>query len=156
MNNYTPETAIINKSDLKRKKIVFTENKRTYECDNDTNEDVIMLHLDGGLFSKIDKTIRCDYAFEADGKLGDRTCLVELKGHNISHACEQLLETLFYFEKKYPAKNYYCRIVTSGNKKPDIESTEEKKLSAYLRRKNYGSLRKETNKVIEKLSDLKV
>jgi len=154
MNNYTPESAIINKGDLKRKKIVFTENKRVYECRNDTDEDVVMLHVDGELFSSKDKVIRCDYAFEADGNLGNRTCLVELKGHNVSHACEQLQQSLVYFERIYPVVRFYCRIVTSGNKKPNIESREEKSLSAYLRRKGCEKLKVGTNKIIEKLSDL--
>lgn len=155
MHKYTPETAIINKGDLKRTKIVFTENKRVYECINDTNENILMLHVDGELFSATDKSIRCDYAFEADGKLGNRTCLVELKGHNISHACEQLYQTLDYFEKKYPVSKFFCRIVTSGSKKPNIESKEEKLLSAYLKRKHYAPLKTGTNKICEKLSDLK-
>ena len=32
MNKYKPESAVINRNDLKRKKIVFSENKRNYEC----------------------------------------------------------------------------------------------------------------------------
>ena len=154
MNNYLPESAIINKSDPKRKKIAFTENNRVYECLNDISASVVMVHIDGGLFSKAAKVVRCDYGYEVDSKSGSKTCLVELKGHNISHACSQLLETITYFEKKYPVDRFYCRIVSSGNKKPNIESKEEKILSAYLRRKKYDKLKIGTNKISEKLSDL--
>lgn len=154
MHNYVPESAILNKGDSRRKRIVFSENRRVYECSNDTDEDVVMLRVDGQLFSSENKTIRCDYAFEVDGKLGDRTCLVELKGHNVSHACEQLFKTLIYFEQNYPVGRFFCRIVTSGSKKPDIESREEKMLSAYLKRKGYAKLQTGTNKIVDKLSDL--
>lgn len=154
MNKYTPDSAIINKNDLKRKKIVFSENNRTYECINDLNQDVLMFHIDGGLFKQTENSIRCDYGFEADGKEENRTCLVELKGHDINHASEQLFQTLLFFEKNYPVKKYFCRIVSSGNKKPNIESVEEKKLSAYLLRKKYGRLKTGTNKISEKISDL--
>ena len=155
MNKYTPQSAILNVNDIKRKKIVFTEKNRRYECANDTQEDVVMFHIDGGFFPASDTTIRCDYGYELEGSNGNRTCLVELKGHNIKHACEQLYQTLRYFEKKYPVKKFFCRIVTSGNKKPNIESAEEKKLSAYLRKKNYGAIKVETNKIFEKTSEVK-
>ena len=155
MNNYSPDSAIINKDDLKRKKIVFSENNRVYECLNDTNENVLMIHIDGGLFPESESSVRCDYGFEIDGKLGNRTCLVELKGHNIKHACEQLYNTLVYFEEKYSVNKFFCRIVSSGNKKPNIESIEEKKLSAYLRQKSYAILKVYTNRFSEKLTNLK-
>lgn len=152
MNKYTP-TAIINKGDFKRKKIIFSENKRTYECINDTDADVVMFHIDGGLFSKSESSVRCDYGFEVD-KRENITCLVELKGHDLKYASEQLYQTLIYFEVNYPAKKFFCRIVSSGNKKPNLPSIEEKKLSVYLRRKNYSKLKSGTKKITEKLSDL--
>lgn len=155
MNKYTPESAIINRNDLKRRKIVFSENKRVYECINDLNEDVLMFHIDGGLLAETDTSIRCDYGFEVAGNEKNRTCLIELKGQDLKHACEQLFQTLEYFEKKYPVKKFFCRIVSSGNKKPNMESSEEKKLSSYLLRKKYGKLKTGTNKVSEKISDLK-
>ena len=155
MNKYTPESAIINKGDLKRKKIVFSENKRVYECSNESEEAVLMLHVDGGLFPKSETSIRCDYGYEVEGNGENKTCLIELKGHNINHACEQLFQTLVYFEKQYPVEKFFCRIVSSGNKKPNIESIEEKKLSSYLLRKKYGKLKTGTNKISEKISDLK-
>ncbi len=153
MNKYTPKSAVMNQGDLRRKKIIFSENQRSYECINDSDENVIMFHIDGGLFPKSESSVRCDYGFEIDSE-ENRTCLVELKGHNLKHAFEQLYQTLIYFEENYPAKNFFCRIVSSGNKKPNIESIEEKRLSLYLRRKNYGKLKSGTKKISEKLSDL--
>lgn len=67
MNEYTPESAVINKGDFKRKKIIFSENKRTYECTNDTGAEVVMFHIDGGLFPDSQSSIRCDYGFEIEG-----------------------------------------------------------------------------------------
>ena len=122
---------------------------------NDSNEDVLMFHIDGGLFTETETSMRCDYGFEVDGNEENRTCLVELKGHDLKHACEQLFQTLVYFEKTYPVKKFFCRIISSGNKKPNIESADEKKLSSYLLRKKYGKLQIGTNRISEKLSDLK-
>lgn len=155
MNKYKPESAILNKGNSKLKRIVFSENNRVYECVNGTNEEVLTLHVDGGLVSKSSSALRCDYAFEIDGEFGNRTCLVELKGHDIKHACKQLYETLLFFEKQYPVKKYFCRLVTSGNKKPNIESIEEKRLSFYLRKKSYDKLKVATKKISEKMSELK-
>lgn len=153
MNVY-PISADINPNDRKRKLVVFSENTRRYEYANISEADVVMLHADGGLFSENTPRLRCDYAFETELEDKTKTCLVELKGHDIPHACLQLKETLLHFEEFYPAEEFYCRLVTSGSKKPNRESIQEKGLNAYLLRKGYQRLKTGTNILKEKSSDL--
>lgn len=152
MNAY-PAKAIINQNDRRRKLVVFSENGRRYEYVNTGENKIIMLHIDGGLFPKNDVPLRCDYAFETEIENEPKTCLVELKGHDIPHACLQLKETLLYFESHYPVKEFYCRLVTSGNKKPNRESVQEKELNAYLLRNGYQRLKMRTTVIKEKTED---
>lgn len=153
MNVY-PESALMNANDKKRMHVVFSENKRRYEYNNAESFNLNMIHVDGGLFYANSLPVRCDFALEIDFETHRKLCLIELKGHDIAHACEQLLESLKYFMKKYPADKYYCRIVSSGNKKPNIESVQEKTLNSFLLRNGFAKLKKTTNFMCETSSDL--
>ena len=153
MNAY-PASADLNPNDRKRKSVVFSENGRRYEYVNTAGTDVTMIHVDGGLFSENTAQLRCDYAFETVLADKTRTCLIELKGHDIPYACLQLKESVRYFETHYPTEKFYCRLVTSGNKKPNRESIQEKELNAYLLKNGYQRLKTGTNSVRDTSEDL--
>jgi len=68
---------------------------------------------------------RCDYALIVDNSI---LYLIELKGRNLKHACEQLLATFSCFKTNYPMEKYNCRAVVSKVVAPNKPSPAEKRL----------------------------
>ena len=124
MNIYPSET-IIQSGNIKE--IVCKENGRSFYLKNKSKFYINKIKVDGKL---IKKGIRCDYAVDVNNQANISDCiyLIELKGSDKSHACEQILQTYIYFNDQYETKNYNCRIVLSKDNAPKLLSTEYKKL----------------------------
>lgn len=116
--------------------VVCKENGRFYRLNNASNAFIQKIRVDGQL---ITTGIRCDYAVDAaflkaspgDEEPKTRTediFLIELKGTDKKHACEQILATYRYFLEHYYADRYHCRIVLSKDTAPKILPTDQKKL----------------------------
>ena len=126
MNIYPSKT--IEQSGL-QKEIVCKENGRIFHLTNNSNSFIQKIKVDGAL---ITTGIRCDYAVDVskvhNESISESIFLIELKGSDKAHACKQIIETYKYFQNKYIAKTYNCRIVLSKDNAPKLLSTEQKKL----------------------------
>ena len=117
---------------IKHSQIVCQENGRKYVALNKGCKNVLKIHVDGDL---IRSGKRCDYAL---GLLDEKKVyLIELKGCDISHACEQILKSLDFFKKNegWNQADYYARIVVSKFSSPKLPSVAQKRLIFAERRK---------------------
>jgi hypothetical protein len=83
---FKPECVIIND---KRKKLVLKEKRSELRLQNEAGKDIKVIHIDGCEITE-NTVSRCDYVI-----LYDNLCIyLELKGSEISHAFEQLANTI--------------------------------------------------------------
>ena len=101
-----PESAVLDKNIKNIFK--FEEKRKSYRAKNPNKREAIQLQIDGKLYSK--NTAKCDYGLLLED---GRFFLIELKGRQVEHACQQLLETLKLLKRDYNQYNFnfFCRIV---------------------------------------------
>ena len=121
---------------------VCEENKRIFRLENKHNYFIQKIRVDNGL---IKSGIRCDYAIDVykDAKpdtLSDMIYLIELKGSDKDHACEQIIQTYNYFIKNFKTIFYHCRIVLSKDTAPKLLTTNQKKLKQLEKQKKLDIL----------------
>jgi len=75
----------------KEKQVCVKENKRTFSINNPDNRLIDKVRVDGCIY-KDNSTKRCDWLFHI--RSIKKSVFVELKGKNVSHAYEQLSETI--------------------------------------------------------------
>lgn len=93
----------------REKKLIFAQHKKKYCGLNNAKKEVLGIHVDGGLI-KGTKTSKCDAAIFVDK---DICYLIELKGSDLVTACNQISETLDFFNKNYKVEKCVGRIVCS-------------------------------------------
>lgn len=153
---------MIQKNDIPKKaikysqaesKISFSENGRTYIADNISKKSILGFHVDGGLIVS-SETKKCDYAFILEN---DICYLIELKGHGISEACNQISETIEYFTKNFKMKKFVGRIVISHFNTHKVNDENFRNLQRKLRtiKKNFNIAQNELlikeNKLYERI-----
>ena len=129
MNKY-PEFAIEQEGIIPQ--IVCKENGRVFHLNNKSNYYIQKIKVDDSL---IKTGIRCDYAIDLCKSKNDISAdsiyLVELKGVDKSHACEQILATYTFFQNNselYKSDFFHCRIVLSKDSAPHLFSSNQKRL----------------------------
>lgn len=120
----------------KNKKIVFSEGRKKLTIKNPKQLTFKGYHVDSCLLKNYNSFSRCDNLCEVQ-----ESCIVyfvEFKGGNVSHACNQILNTVDYYKDRYASKTKYCHII-SNNSPPAIKSKinetkiKLKKYNAYLK-----------------------
>lgn len=102
----------------KRKIISCTENKKTYQYENTSQNLVVSYVMDGGII-KNDRTVpqktdKCDYMIMVNGNEVN-AILVELKGVSVLKAIEQLDATLERHKKMWSkVSNVYARAIVAS------------------------------------------
>lgn len=131
--------------------IVCSEKGMRYELINDNRSCVKKIIIDDCLITN--KTIqKCDYAILLCNS--EICCFIELKGSDITHACDQILHTygqLTDLVKK--CKKIYARIIPSRCPTPNIRS-RPRELLRNLCKSNKGDLKIQTNNLTDKASEL--
>ena len=151
-------------SDDYRKVLSVKEHGRSYYLLNPCEYRVRCYRIDGGV---ITDGMRCDYGILTDFsncsnaasteiKLGNftkkqcRFYLVELKGKDLSHAAEQLNDTITKLEHSIAACVIEARIILSRVSHPDLPVTSVIQLERRLARLG-GRLKKASNMLEETL-----
>lgn len=119
----------------KIKEVVCEENKRCFRLKNKSDFFVQKIKVDNGL---IKTGIRCDYAIDVNEsdceknnkneELSKKIYLIELKGSDKDHACEQIIQSYTFFQQNYKAQAYHCRIVLSKDHAPKLLTPNQKRL----------------------------
>lgn len=108
--------------------MIVQENGKEFKIDNPHYKKLEKIHVDGCL---ITSGVKCDYAVLVDrnsNNLND-VYLIELKGCDVKHVYEQLLETYEFFISHYQCKSIHLRLVFSKKSKPKLKSTAEKRIT---------------------------
>lgn len=105
-----------------KREIVFQEHRSKYQAHNPEGRVVCEIKIDGAL---ITAGSRCDYGlWVEDGRL----FLIELKGCDVNHACDQLLQTFSFFNQNYGDEHfqYQMRVVSTRVSAPNIQYSKQK------------------------------
>lgn len=132
-----------------KKIVVVEENSRKYTLNNDIQKELVVYRIDGGIINSthVDK---CDFGiYSEDGVF----ILIELKGSDYDHACDQIISTITQLDLTQLAKSIFGRIVLSRGKTPNLRSTSDTKLKNILK-KYKGNLKSSSLAFREKLSSL--
>lgn len=137
-----------------RRKIVSLTEKgenRVYRLVNDAIHELVVMRVDGGIFSD-SKNTKCDYGIYTHERI---LVLVELKGADYSHALEQLDTTVdeMIARPQLHVGKLYGRVVLSKTRIPNTLTSKEMALKRKLKRYN-GSLAKATKLIEERISAL--
>ncbi len=105
---------------------VQTENKRSFRIKNSSKKEINEVRVDGCL---IKGGKRCDWLYEIECKGVKEVFYVELKGKDLNHALEQILETIKYCDKTQNHNSCKKRayIVLSRYPKEDSSIQKRKK-----------------------------
>lgn len=115
------------------RRIVFSEKGKTYIAQNENQKKVLGFKVDGG-YIKENEVRKCDYALIVNEEI---CYLIELKGTDISSACEQLLKTIeLVTEKHIDMNKFLCRSVHSRIATHKIENENVKRLKKKLKEIN--------------------
>lgn len=115
--------------------IVFSEEGKKYTAQNERQKKVLGFKVDGGYIKENQPgKKKCDYALIVN----DEICyLIELKGTDISSACEQLLKTIESMLKKHnDMDKFLCRSIHSRINTHKIENENAKELRKKLKKIN--------------------
>ena len=99
------------------------EKYKTFILKNKAKQPVRKVTIDGCLIKNLAGQKACDFGLWADGS--HQVFLVELKGKNMSKACEQILETIKFLKDKYlyeiEGKKLIACIVAGKNDTPKLQ-----------------------------------
>ena len=128
--------------------VVFSENGRDYRGRNPHRKTIARYHIDGGAICD-DTKRRCDFACEIPATAPATTSLylIELKGKDLIHACEQILDTMQHLATDLSGKTVHGRIVLSRVPAPDLRSTSYMRCDQALRKR--GGTLKQQAKILE-------
>jgi hypothetical protein len=116
--------------DLK-KKAAEQKEKPEYRIENKSQNLVVKITVDGGLFPTNTKPQKCDYLVLVQFKTNEKVAyFVELKGKDLKTAIEQIQETLRNTHKKLPDFSFRCRI--SQSKIIAATNQQKEQLISYL------------------------
>lgn len=123
-------------SDDCRPVVVFKKG-RSYRAINVQKIRVIGYEIDGVLIKQGHK---CDYALCLPDKA--KLYFVELKGHHLPEAAEQILTTIQYFAEELAEMSVFGRIVCTRISTPDLRSVKMIKLERELAKRNGNLVKK--------------
>lgn len=131
--------------------IVCEENGMRYELKNDNHSCVKRVEVDKCYIPDNNK-VKCDFAVLICNS--EVCCLIELKGGNIDHACEQILHTTVHLSDVIAkCQKVYARIIPSRYPAPNIRSRPKNLLFQYCQKHN-GSLLIRVKHFEEKVSQM--
>ena len=113
----------------REKKLVFEQHNKKYCGLNNAQKEVLGIRVDGGLIEGA-KTSKCDAAMFVDN---DICYLIELKGSDLVTACNQISETLEFFNKNYKVEKCVGRIVCSKINTHEVYHDDYKTLRRTLK-----------------------
>ncbi|MDR2438480.1 MAG: hypothetical protein LBE12_03780 [Planctomycetaceae bacterium] len=104
--------------------IVCQERESKYVYKYKSDENFIKLQIDGGLISN-QNTPKCDYLLLNCTKKNEiayyHSIFIELKGSDLTHACEQILATIESLNNNLKGSILHARIVLSKVPKPNVQ-----------------------------------
>ncbi|MDR0704001.1 MAG: hypothetical protein LBF88_03350 [Planctomycetaceae bacterium] len=104
--------------------IVCEEKASKYIYKYKSGEKFLRLQVDGGLISD-QNTLKCDYLLLNYTKINKIThyhsIFIELKGSDLTHACEQILATIESLNNNLKGSILHARIVLSKVPKPNVQ-----------------------------------
>ena len=116
-----------------RKAVVLKEKgeSRAYRMNNPNAKELVAYKIDHGLIN-VDTVDKCDFGIYSEDKV---MFLVELKGADYEHALKQLLSTITILltRPNVAVAKLHTRVVLSKYRVPDIQVTDEKKLTKLLK-----------------------
>ena len=118
-----------------KKKAVDQKEKPEYRIENNGQNLVAKIEVDGCLFPKDSEPKKCDYLVLVYFKTNQKVAyFVELKGKDLKTAIEQIKETLKNTHKHLTGFSFRCRI--SQSKMQPIKATgqQKEKLIKYLKK----------------------
>lgn len=120
---------------------------RTYRLLNYLGKEIVVYKIDGGVINN-DKVLKCDYGIYTEN---DLLILIELKGIDLSHALDQIDNTISILLKQpnIKMKKLSVRIVLSKVGVPRISASKENKLKQLLRKSYGGGDYKKQSRVLE-------
>lgn len=133
-----PDKAVLSSDD--RSIFSFSENKMSYSAQNKSKVQGCRLQIDGGLIQNTD--LKCDNGLLlSDG----RFFLIELKGVDVGHACEQVEKTADFVAARYSNFGFklFGRIVARKGV-PQVDTRRQR-----LERKLQGRLKIQENRLEE-------
>lgn len=107
--------------------IKFSENKREFIAENIDKKDILKLNIDDCLIKNVKHQLSCDNGMfiESDSLF----YFIELKGRDIRHACEQIANTIVYFEKYFTnqvkGKEFIAAMVLSKYDAPKLKQSPQ-------------------------------
>lgn len=122
--------------------------KREYRGNNPSRLLLTAYRVDGGLIKE--EEAKCDYAVYTET---NNLYFIELKGGDYSHALAQLqnaIQMLMQPDVECP-QSIHTRVVLSKLKVSGVWGSKEKKLIALLKQKYNGTLRRETQVMVENI-----
>lgn len=88
-------------------KIVCEEHKKRYCLLNDKRYSVVEFKMDDGIIRNEDNKNKCDYLYVVKEPSHPVAIFVELKGRDVKHALEQIMESVTTYYRDF----HYCRIL---------------------------------------------
>lgn len=121
--------------------------KRIYKLHNDTEKEIVVYKIDGGLINDT-SVLKCDNGIYTED---DWLFLIELKGKDLEHALEQINSTIDILlkQKNIKPKKLNVRIVVSKVNIPKILESKEKKLKQLLYKSYGGGDYKKQSRLLE-------
>lgn len=111
----------LSRCDERQRVIVSAENKRKHIAHNNDNSQVFQFRIDGDIEDSGSSDRRCDYVIENETK---KTLYpIELKGHNIVHAVEQINDTIQKYSSLFSGYKLLPRIVCSKASTHNIQTS---------------------------------
>lgn len=121
--------------DVQQRIIVCEENGMKYIAYNVNDSSIFKYQIDGTIVQD-NTNKRCDYLVENETKKA--VYLVELKGCDVSKACEQIESTIIHFSHLLNSYNKHSRIVCS------------RVATSYINDSHYRSLKRKCQDIIVK------
>ena len=109
----------------KNRVIVRQERRSSIRLRNPDQYQVSCIQVDGCLLAKDRDRRRCDWLFEVDQEDCKRAWYVELKGKNVLHALEQLLDTLTHPALLKRHRGFVRHCVVVATRVPRMDSSRQ-------------------------------
>lgn len=128
--------------------ISLSENKRTYQLENKSHRCIHSYRIDNGIITS-QNVSKCDYAIFIDTNY---LILIELKGVDISHAIDQIENTINTLIRNngVSVNRIDARIVISRGPNPKIIASKQQRLEKLLL-KYHGHLNYREKKLLESI-----
>ncbi len=117
-----------------RKNAVCEEKKKRYNIVNDKNCRIALFHVDGGMIYGEANEHKCDFMYIIYDSDNPTAVFVELKGSDISHAVQQLKETISRYGtglKRRICARIVCSSVPRLHNDPIVKNLKKELMKHY-------------------------